>query len=424
MILEVDQTAAPELIVRSYKRLALKLHPDRNSKRDATEAFQRVCQIRAHADHCVDHCVSADSWKLGRAYETLKNESERRKYDLIYPSIKGRTAPPQSTREPHTTSVPKSTGSEAAQIAALRNSKQERAARWWTSKMVFDTSIFEAERVIRRLEQEINGLVSILAAEAAQEAQKNSWSTWILSPIFKKVEDSNEVKAQKDRARQERRIEKDLKERRLEGKKAALKITKASMEKSKTEIDAANLKDDAKIQELQNTIWRKENQQRQEQERAEREKRAQQMRQQQEQREKKEREVAEARRRQQAAERLAKQRREEEEARRWQKMFEEFEKQQERPTFTNSAERKPPQTGTATCGHGGWWPKVQGRAACAECHDSWTYLLQCPGCAMKACPKCQAAVRPRRPHNAARTDRRAHPRMRAPSPTFDYDYDW
>jgi hypothetical protein len=44
-VLEVVQTATPELIIRSYKQLALKLHPDRNAKHDATEAFQLVCQF-------------------------------------------------------------------------------------------------------------------------------------------------------------------------------------------------------------------------------------------------------------------------------------------------------------------------------------------------------------------------------------------
>lgn len=44
MVLQVGQSATPEEVIRSYKRLALKLHPDRNAKHDATEAFQRVRQ--------------------------------------------------------------------------------------------------------------------------------------------------------------------------------------------------------------------------------------------------------------------------------------------------------------------------------------------------------------------------------------------
>lgn len=43
MILEGEQTAAPEVIIKPYKRLALKLHQDRNIKYNATEAFQLVC---------------------------------------------------------------------------------------------------------------------------------------------------------------------------------------------------------------------------------------------------------------------------------------------------------------------------------------------------------------------------------------------
>ena len=44
-------------------------------------------------------------------------------------------------------------------------------------------------------------------------------------------------------------------------------MTKMTMERLKTDIDAADLKDNVKMQELQNTIWRKENLQRQEKER-------------------------------------------------------------------------------------------------------------------------------------------------------------
>jgi DnaJ-class molecular chaperone len=44
-ILEVDVTATTEVIVRSYKRLALKHHPDRNAGQDTTEKFQLVSEV-------------------------------------------------------------------------------------------------------------------------------------------------------------------------------------------------------------------------------------------------------------------------------------------------------------------------------------------------------------------------------------------
>lgn len=42
VVLEVEQKATLEMITKSYRRLALTLHPDRNTKQDATEAFQLV----------------------------------------------------------------------------------------------------------------------------------------------------------------------------------------------------------------------------------------------------------------------------------------------------------------------------------------------------------------------------------------------
>ena len=90
------------------------------------------------------------------------------------------------------------------------------------------------------MEQAIKNLASLIAAMAAEEARKNSWGTWLLSPLYKKVQESEEVKAQKDIARQERRIEKDMKERRLEAEKAKLKATKTSLETSQVKIDAEN----------------------------------------------------------------------------------------------------------------------------------------------------------------------------------------
>lgn len=45
-----------------------------------------------------------------------------------------------------------------------------------------------------------------------------------------------------------------------------------------------------------------------------------------------------------------------------------------------------------TCRHGSWWQKVEGYVSCPGCGGGWTYLLQCPGCEIKACPRCQAAT--------------------------------
>jgi hypothetical protein len=427
MILGVDQTARLELIVRSYKRLALKLHPDHNAERDATEAFQKVCQIRDHANRYIEPLnVSADPRKLVRAYETLKDESERRKYDLIYPSLKGKNGPSQYAQKAYTTPASSSqseTLSEAAHIAKLQKSKQERAARWWTSNTIFESSIFEIRRVIRQLEQEIKRIDSIFAAEAAEEAQKNSWSAWLLSPIYKKAPETEEQKALKDRARQERRIEKDMKERRMDVQKAKLEAVETSMRTAKAEKDAADLKDEAMIQNIQSKIRFRENRQRQERERAERERVAEEMRQQREQWETLQRE-----RREQEMKRQQEQReeREREAAEQWRtyratmeeverKWHEETKRQQERATYFDYTESTR-QARTSNCDHDGWWPKVQGRTACPECSEVWTYLLQCPGCDMTACPRCQAVLRPR-------FRRRETPRVKTPNPFHHWDWD-
>ncbi|KAF1844714.1 DnaJ-domain-containing protein [Cucurbitaria berberidis CBS 394.84] len=391
MILEVGQTATPELIIRSYRRLALKLHPDRNAKHDATEAFQL----------------------LGKAYETLKDENKRRAYDIFYPSINRSRPFPQTTGTPRS---PPSALSEATQIAAIQKLKQERGVRWLTKKNVLDSSIYEVQRVIRRLEQEIKNLDSIAAAEAATEAKKNSWGTWLLSPIYKKVEDSEEEKARKDRGRQERRIEKDMKERRLALKKAALREEQSLLEKAKEAAEAADFVDDGNIRLLQQRIWAREASEKQEKEKVERERQARIRKEQQEQQEKRNREAAEARFKQLAEEQ--KRSREVAEAlrrRQRQNIFlDAIRNRQKQYTHVNTPEESNYQSHQSVCRHDGWWPKVQGRTECPTCTESWTYLLQCPDCSMKACPRCQHAIRPKR-------GRRNPPRARTPSPDYSYD---
>lgn len=242
------------------------------------------------------------------------------------------------------------------------------------------SSILELQREIGRLKQDIENLKSIVAAEVAAEAQKNSWGTWLSSPLYKKEKESEEVKARKDRERQERRVERDMKERRLESKKADLKTHEDGLKRGKYEVDAADLCDDRKIQLLWAMIQ-------QEREKLERERIAK-VRRQQQQQQQQQWEAAEAMRKEQAERRAAEQRRQQEEEARIRRAY------------------------TSSCRHDRWWSKVQGRTACPECYETWTYLLHCPDCQMKACPQCQAAIRG--------TMRRPRPQVRTRSPYLGY----
>lgn len=324
----------------------------------------------------------------------MKDESERRAYDTYtYPSLvrtSSQNASPQAWRSAAASTPSSSEAStEATQIASIQKLKQERSVRWQTKKTTFDKTISELRRGIEQLEQEIKNLDSIRAAEVAAEAQKNSWRTWLLSPLYKKAEESEEEKARKDRGRQERRLEKDMKERRLTSKRLDLKNEQTRLKEAKDEIDAADKCDEEKIRMIHARKWAREareifereaklrrQQQAQQAERRaredrERQERMERLRREQQEQEKKERAAAEKR--------AAEQRRYAEATRR--------QEQQLRENIFQSY------ASTSNCDHRDWWHKVQGRAECSRCYESWSYLLECPGCRIKACASCQAGIR-------------------------------
>jgi hypothetical protein len=59
---------------------------------------------------------------------------------------------------------------------------------------------------------------------------------------------------------------------------------------------------------------------------------------------------------------------------------------------------------------------------CPECSEFWTYLLQCPNCQMKACPRCQGAIRRRRVRERAGTFREQYPRERTWGSNLDSEF--
>ncbi|CAD6441907.1 f2a25e22-9540-47f0-baf4-3dd9ce6c34a6 [Sclerotinia trifoliorum] len=268
MILEVVQTATLDQITKSYKQQALKLHPDKNPRHDATEAFQL----------------------LGKAYETLRDEAKRQAYDLIYPYIPKVCSPPQARQNPPAKQTSPTQNSEAsspqaeqkphtrksetlsetAQIAILQKFKREREAEWQALKDSYDSSILELQTEIQWLQQEIKNLDNIEAFEARKKARENSWGTWLVSPKGKKAEDvdKEEEKEHKDIERQKRGIERDWKKMRLELARALLKELERLIKNAEKEHDAEDLEDDLKMGNLYK-IWSREAEEKQEREKME-----------------------------------------------------------------------------------------------------------------------------------------------------------
>ncbi|KAK6437706.1 hypothetical protein LTR95_006102 [Oleoguttula sp. CCFEE 5521] len=394
-VLEVDQGATVKVIKKSYRRLALKLHPDRNaSKLASSEAFQL----------------------LGNAYETLADESRRRAYDVRYASIKRDDAASQGTQRPAAASGGQSESlSDIAQIAQLQKGKTERAARWRALNVVLESSLFELRRGIRVSEEDIENLSSIAAAEAAEELQKNSWLTWVLFPLYKRVGETVEERDRKSIARQERRVEKDMKERRLSSQQKNLRDKEQQMLQAKKEYDASDRYDSMRIAAIEQTVRERESQARLERERLAKVAamlRAQEVRQQ--------REAEEFERSRRAAEDAAAA-----------EILRQYVRKQQKSNSSgwpdhSSSSAQTNRTSTSrhsTCDHRDWWDKMQGRAPCPRCGDVWLYMLQCPRCATRACPKCQSELRPRGGAKAWQADRQVPPRVRVPSPE-PYDGDW
>ncbi|KAF7889077.1 hypothetical protein EAF00_009377 [Botryotinia globosa] len=410
-VLEIEQTATQDLIIRSYRRLALKLHPDRNVKADATEAFQL----------------------LGKAYETLKDESKRRVYDIKYPSIKKSGTMPQSTSNPQHKAEPRASASassqltDEAQIAALQKAKRERAARWSTKRNAFESVIARLQKDIQSLKQSIELLKKNDAIEDAEEARKNGWGAWLLSPLIKREVVSEDEKERKDRSRQERKIEMNLKERRIEAKNAELDKEKGLLRMAQREVELADQVDDGKLRMIENRIKAKEQRQADERARIYRERMAEARKAEQKERDRKAAEelrkreeewkmqyeemmrckaeqqaALEKSRKEEAEQRAAAQKRREEQDRQCKNAFDDRNKWNTHYNLSGHEDNFFAARETLheplDCRHGGWWSKIEGRDDCPRCCESWTYLLQCPtrGCRMKACPKCQADIRPRR----------------------------
>jgi hypothetical protein len=408
------------------------------------------------------------SLKIGAAYETLKDESKRREYDRSQPKLWSRsaTSPPKNTQG--YTSSPKPASSDyndesqaAGALAAIQKSKYERASRWWNKQTELDDEIGELKREGQKLRDAIGRFEEITKAEDAEKAAENSWATWLLSPVYKRPIETEQEKEQKARDRLQRVHAKSFKERDLKKIEEKLKEKEAIFARLRQEFDNANKKDDAaratieerirsirtrellekmRIEREERERVRKEQLEKErveqekrhrfwmeqrEKERVEQEKRDRFWR---EQREKKEREAAKAEQerlkkipeqaKKKAAEAAAREKREEllnRAGRRTNRSGQEVNIE----TFHSSASTFNAAGGS--CLHDGWWTKVEGRRACSRCSITYGYLLECPGCQMKACASCQQDLRPPKRNRSGMNSSKTR-RHSTKTPHTEYSY--
>ncbi|PMD28574.1 DnaJ-domain-containing protein [Hyaloscypha hepaticicola] len=451
LVLKVDQSATTDAIIKSYRKLALVLHPDRNREHDTTEAFQL----------------------LGRAYETLKDENQRRSYDRLYLQIKSKaTSQPRASTAPQTNQKREEEidiSQETAGIAALDKSKAERAARWSTSRKVYDDQIFELKREVRKLQAAIREIEDKVKKEKEEEAAKNSWGRWLLSPLNGKPVETEEEKERKARERIGRMHSIRIHEAKLGNKEEELGRWEKILLDGEREFASENMKyqknrcvfeerirvKKERVQQEKDRIQRERERaereareraqkERLEKERVEREARAKAFREEQEKqyREWQERAAAEEAARLKRQEEINQARLVEVEKRR-----NEQKRRMERLARANQAHQEDParsfgradtsssaypahgfasSTAGSKCIHEGWWNKVEGRNICERCGVArYRYLLQCPGCSYRACPSCQKVLRPpKRYGNKLKTDQAHRQRKMAGfGSAYDDDYD-
>lgn len=418
--------------------------------------------------------------KLGRAYETLKDENERRSYDRLYLQIKSKaTSQPRASTAPQTNQKREEEidiSQETAGIAALDKSKAERAARWSTSRKVYDDKIFELKREVRKLQAAIREIEDKVKKEKEEEAAKNSWGRWFLNPLSGKPVETEEEKERKARERIGRMHSIRIHEAKLGNKEEELGRWEKILLDGEREFASENMKDQKnrcvfeesirvkreRVQREKDRIQREKERaereareraqkQRLEKERIEREARAKALREEQEKQYREWQEKAAAERRKKQAEEAARLKRQEEvnkamlaeaekrrneQKRRMEKLARANQAYQEdsarsfgRAETSSSAYPVPgfaSSTAGSKCIHEGWWDKVEGRMTCERCGVSrYSYLLQCPSCSYRACASCQNELRPpKRYGNKLKTNKAHRQRnMAGFSSAYDEDYD-
>lgn len=340
--------------------------------------------------------------KLQNAYDTISDPAKRRAYDLRWPSIRDSEWAKQESEKRQAEAAQAETRRTAETRAKKQeedNTRQERLRNLESARCRYDNDIFELSRVIRKLVADLKRLQDQDDNDIRKERERNSWWTYLASPINGRVEETEQQKQERETNRLNRGASKRIKgselaerETKLQRLQDALNDVngKIAVEKKKVKDEKRRVEEEARASRLK-----------MEQEarvRAMREMREKMVQAQKERAAKEAREAQAARERLEALEKLERarvaaaaerRRKEAEERAQTIRRAEEAAKKAEKARGDRSGV-----TTKSTCRHERFWPKIEGRQLCSKCHAVQSrFVFQCPGCRMVACASCRQSLR-------------------------------
>ncbi|SMR63904.1 unnamed protein product [Zymoseptoria tritici ST99CH_3D1] len=362
LLLGVEHTATLDEITKSYRRLSLKLHPDRNKQPNATSEFQR----------------------LGLAHETLRDPTLRREYNELYPSLKGkgvfyalnremRAVWVEQEQSPATTEErrPSELLNNKLRLEVLRELRRRRILGLEQAFNALKRRINDHKKDIRTLERQIRKLQQARLAEDAPGPPNNKASRFGKSRTDRAVREASggrkvdldeEEELRREVKRQEMRIEQDMKERRLQAKQAELSEEADEYEQKWREFQAAHAKDGREIAVLRSKV--KTGQEVEDRDRAKAEIA--------ENKAKVERDILQ---------------REQERMKR-----EELQHEKERLQTELKEQEATNAIWATSCRHEGLLLKFLGKRQCPGCRKQRKYLLECSKCWMRVCQACWSTI--------------------------------
>lgn len=200
--------------------------------------------------------------KLQNAYETIRDPTKRREYDLRWSGIRDSLRAKQESdwRQAEAAQAEKKRATEARAKEQKEDiARQERLRRLEQFRWKYDDEIFELSRAIRKLVADLKRLQDQDVENSRKERERNGWWAYLASPILGKEKETDEQKQAREKTRLHRLASNSIKGNELKEKEARLQRLqdalqnvndKIAAEKKKAEDEKRKVEDEARARRL------------------------------------------------------------------------------------------------------------------------------------------------------------------------------